>query len=32
LLFLRLLQHAVATPPTRYRPSRSRAQMQNHSR
>jgi hypothetical protein len=31
LLFLRLLQNAVAAPPTRYRPSRSRAQMQNHS-
>ena len=27
LLFLRLLQHAVVTPPTRYRPSRSRGQM-----
>jgi hypothetical protein len=26
LLFLRLLQHAVVTPPTRYRPSRSRTQ------
>ena len=32
LLFLRLLQNAVVTPPTRYRPSRSLAQMQNHSR
>jgi transposase-like protein len=32
LLFLRLLQHAVLTSPTRYRPSRSRAQEQNHSR
>jgi transposase-like protein len=32
LLFLRLLQHAVVTPPTRYRPSRSSEQMQNHSR
>ena len=32
LLFLRLLQHAVVTPPTRYRPSRSLVQMQNHSR
>jgi transposase-like protein len=31
LLFLRLLQHAVVTPPTRYRPSRSRAQTQNHN-
>jgi transposase-like protein len=27
LLFLRLLQHAVVTPPTRYRPLRSRSQM-----
>jgi transposase-like protein len=32
LLFLRLLQHAVVTPPTRYRPSRSNDQTQNHSR
>jgi transposase-like protein len=32
LLFLRLLQNAVVTPPTRYRPSRSLDQMQNHSR
>jgi transposase-like protein len=32
LLFLRLLQHAVVTPPTRYRPSRSNGQTQNHSR
>jgi transposase-like protein len=32
LLFLRLLQHAVVTPPTRYRPSRSSGQTQNHSR
>jgi len=27
LLFLRLLQHAVVTPPTRYRPSRSGEQI-----
>lgn len=31
LLFLRLLQHAVVTPPTRYRPSRSLAQVENHN-
>ena len=31
LLFLRLLQHAVATPPTRYRPSRALDHMENHS-
>ena len=31
LLFLRLLQHAVVTPPTRYRPSRSLDKMENHS-
>ena len=31
LLFLRLLQHAVVTPPTRYRPSRSLEKMGNHS-
>lgn len=31
LLFLRLLQHAVVTPPTRYRPSRSLDQTGNHS-
>ena len=31
LLFLRLLQHAVVTPPTRYRPSRALDQMENHS-
>jgi transposase-like protein len=31
LLFLRLLQHAVVTKPTRYRPSRSRGRMENHS-
>ena len=28
LLFLRLMQHAVVTPPTRYRPSRSSPQKQ----
>jgi transposase-like protein len=32
LLFLRLLQYAVVTPPTRYRPSRSRTQTQKHNR
>jgi transposase-like protein len=32
LLFLRLLQHAVVTPPTRYRPSRSRTRTQRHNR
>lgn len=32
LLFLRLLQHAVVTPPTRYRPSRASEQSQNHNR
>jgi len=31
LLFLRLMEHAVVTPPTRYRPSRSRAQPKNHN-
>jgi transposase-like protein len=31
LLFLRLLQHAVVTPPTRYRPSRSLDNTENHS-
>ncbi len=31
LLFLRLLQHAVVTLPTRYRPSRSRAQIAKHN-
>ena len=31
LLFLRLMEHAVVPPPTRYRPSRSRAQLQNHN-
>src|ERR1039457_2858632 len=31
LLFLRLLQHAVLTPPTRYPPSRSRTQSTNHN-
>ena len=31
LLFLRLLQHAVVTPPTRYRPSRSLDKIGNHS-
>ena len=31
LLFLRLMEHAVVTPPTRYRPSRSRAQPQDHN-
>ena len=31
LLFLRLLQHAVVTPPTRYRPSRSLAHVENHN-
>jgi hypothetical protein len=30
-LFLRLFQHAVVTPPTRYRPSRSRTQSTNHN-
>jgi transposase-like protein len=31
LLFLRLLQHAVITPPTRYRPSRSLDQIGKHN-
>lgn len=31
LLFLRLLQHAVATLPTRYRPSRSRDLIAKHN-
>jgi len=31
LLFLRLLQHAVVTPPTRYRPSRSLDQIEKHN-
>jgi transposase-like protein len=31
VLFLRLLQHAVVTLPTRYRPSRSREKTGNHS-
>jgi transposase-like protein len=31
LLFLRLLQHAVVTPPTRYRPSRSHDQTEKHN-
>ena len=31
LLFLRLLQHAVVTLPTRYRPSRSRDQVEKHN-
>jgi transposase-like protein len=31
LLFLRLLQHAVVTPPTRYRPSRFRYQVEKHN-
>jgi transposase-like protein len=31
LLFLRLLQHAVVTAPTRYRPSRSGSRAQKHN-
>jgi transposase-like protein len=31
LLFLRLLQYAVVTPPIRYRPSRSLDKIRNHS-
>jgi transposase-like protein len=31
LLFLRLLQHAVVTLPTRYRPSRSRDRVEKHN-
>ena len=31
LLFLRLLQHAVVTPPTRYRPSRARDLIAKHN-
>ena len=31
LLFLRLMEHAVVTAPTRYRPSRSNCQARNHN-
>jgi len=31
LLFLRLMEHAVVTAPTRYRPSRSNCQAPNHN-
>jgi transposase-like protein len=31
LLFLRLLQHSIVTPPTRYRPSRAIDQVENHN-
>jgi transposase-like protein len=32
LLFLRLLQHAVVTPPSRFRPSRAEKQVEDHNR